>query len=935
MARREWRHISPEEATADTAAWQIVHQGKQAVFAFEGKERLVHFGAPELFHSFEEFRAFAQFVDAHPDFVLFSGNEQDPINPASITLDGSYVTYTTVGLGMPEPQTLSVPVAQLHRKTWVSQKPWEPIPREHRFWLPALATADGPNYWRIGTTEGAAEDCWSQMKEGNYISIGWKYLGDLRMLLGGLSESAARAKLRRSVSASNEGVVTKYVNQIYDFYASMRPGDLVVAMNGRRLRDVGEVTGDYEWVDDDSPQASRRRVRWLGVPEQAWENSPGFRTTLYRFSDRVADVNFLRRAAGLEATRYWAIQANPDIYDIERALRETNEDTWFIDNGNVQVGDRLLIWKSKGSDDWSGIVGLAEVAEAAKPREPVHLEYFRKLLSEEGLRRERFLLRFVRSNKLPIHKEDLKGSLRELTVARGLQGNVFKVTPEQWNALMEAINGWPSIIEAPPEAPMPMHNIPPLNQILYGPPGTGKTFATIRRAVEIADPEFTGAIHTNYKDRYDELRGEGRIEFVTFHQSYGYEDFVEGIRPVMDDESPLAHFRVDAGVLKRVALRAMENALEPASPVAPFHGGGWDATSTSLPSFSQAWHALLAEVEANPGKIFPGKKAKYRFEVTEHDGLLMQNDDNLNTRPQTLGFNLANDWFDAFKRGDTQSAKRIAGSGHYPARALVFKELERIAQTWTDKRTGATQEMGDADGIEEIDDVSVRDFLWNGSRSGFRLKRNAPRYVLIIDEINRGNVSKVLGELITLLEDDKRIGAENALTVTLPYSRELFGLPTNLHVLGTMNTADKSIALVDVALRRRFEFEELPPRFDVCPDLTSGMRTVLECLNRRIALRLDRDHRIGHAFFMRVSDKSSFDAVFRRKIVPLLQEYFFNDWEGLRYVLGETGEDGEFIRRPDEHQAREARTKWQWKTDVGQDLTPFASLRANYKVTEE
>ena len=151
--------------------------------------------------------------------------------------------------------------------------------------------------------------------------------------------------------------------------------------------------------------------------------------------------------------------------------------------------------------------------------------------------------------------------------------------------------------------------------------------------------------------------------------------------------------------------------------------------------------------------------------------------------------------------------------------------------------------------------------------------------MLIVDEINRGNISKILGELITLLEDDKRLGRENELTVTLPYSRESFGLPSNLYLIGTMNTADKSLALLDVALRRRFEFEELAPNFGVC-GLAPEMRTVLEELNRRITLRKDRDHRIGHAFFMGVgSDVDTFNAAFHRKIMPLLQEYFFNDWK--------------------------------------------------------
>ena len=188
----------------------------------------------------------------------------------------------------------------------------------------------------------------------------------------------------------------------------------------------------------------------------------------------------------------------------------------------------------------------------------------------------------------------------------------------------------------------------------------------------------------------------------------------------------------------------------------------------------------------------------------------------------------------------------------------------------------------------------VQRFLAEGDKSGYKLKQASlcTRYVLIIDEINRGNISKILGELITLIETDKRLGVDdeqNSLIVTLPYSGEKFAIPANLYVVGTMNTADKSIALVDVALRRRFEFEEMQVRMDLCNGLTDQMRFALTELNRRITLRKDRDHQIGHAYFIRVADLAGFNQQFRKQIIPLLQEYFYNDWDGVRYVLGENG----------------------------------------------
>jgi len=204
--------------------------------------------------------------------------------------------------------------------------------------------------------------------------------------------------------------------------------------------------------------------------------------------------------------------------------------------------------------------------------------------------------------------------------------------------------------------------------------------------------------------------------------------------------------------------------------------------------------------------------------------------------------------------------------------------------------------------------------------------------VLIIDEINRGNISKRFGELITLIESDKREGQPNQLKAFLPYSQETFSVPSNLHIVGTMNTADKSIALVDVALRRRFQFEELMPDFHLCNCLTDEMYRVLVEMNRRISIRKDRDHQIGHSYFIAVETKEEFNNVFGASVVPLLQEYFYNDWDGLRFVLGEENQASGRILVPIEGgQSRWARNRWQWYYDTGvQDLDFLAALVQNY-----
>lgn len=275
---------------------------------------------------------------------------------------------------------------------------------------------------------------------------------------------------------------------------------------------------------------------------------------------------------------------------------------------------------------------------------------------------------------------------------------------------------------------MPKH---PKNLILYGPPGTGKTYNTVNYAVAIIEgktvEEIAKADRKEIVKKYNDYKAKGQIEFCTFHQSFGYEEFIEGIKPVVENGN------------------------------------------------------------------------------------------------------------------------------------VVYKVQDGVFKDFCEK---------------EVSDVPVNK-------------------VFIIDEINRGNISKIFGELITLIEDTKRIGADEEMRARLPYSGKEFGVPNNVYLLGTMNTADRSIALIDTALRRRFKFVEMQPDVELLNGIeVEGVKIkeLLEMINKRIEVLYDREHTIGHSFFMGLNNASTIAdlaEVFECNVIPLLKEYFYNDFERIAAVLGD------------------------------------------------
>ncbi|WP_159636951.1 McrB family protein [Sphingobacterium composti Ten et al. 2007 non Yoo et al. 2007] len=402
-----------------------------------------------------------------------------------------------------------------------------------------------------------------------------------------------------------------------------------------------------------------------------------------------------------------------------------------------------------------------------------------------------------------------------------------------------------------------MSNSP--NQILYGPPGTGKTYNTINKAVTIANPFFDlSQDRTIIKAEYHRLVESGQIVFTTFHQSMSYEDFVEGIKPLVEEDedgNKQVVYEVKNGIFKEIVNRSREIKLID------------DKDYTY--AFDDAWNEL---VELTNNSIEKGEKMFLPIQ-TKNLGL------------NVIGISAKGNLI--LKPAYSHNSKEYIVSYSRAKRLQeVYSDLSVVKNI--DKEFRAI--IG---GSNSTAYWSVLNFIntkiEDNNNFDQHIVEDNKNYVLIIDEINRGNVSAIFGELITLIEESKRAGAEEALEVILPYSKEKFSVPSNLYIIGTMNTADRSVEALDTALRRRFVFEEMLPNPDL-EELDYEMygykaSAILKRINLRIEKLIDRDHCIGHAYFIGKNEETIIDS-FYKNIIPLLQEYFFGDYGKIGLVLG-------------------------------------------------
>lgn len=441
-----------------------------------------------------------------------------------------------------------------------------------------------------------------------------------------------------------------------------------------------------------------------------------------------------------------------------------------------------------------------------------------------------------------------------------------------------------------------------LNQILYGSPGTGKTYSTIDKALSIlgfSNPQEDSQLDyekirseleklkseekidisiDESNDRacakalFDYYHNEEQIEFVTFHQNYGYEEFVEGIKPDFDEENKNVKYEIKEGIFKAICRKANDNLTK--SKI---------NQNISIKQTEQMRQNIADFCESIQKELW--EKGIYDL------------GDNVNIKEITHS-----------KNGNIRSF--ILGDSVTSNQCLTVDMLRRDYQDILEEKIKEPQNIkpryksnkdyhGNAGYYHKLY-KKFSDFL-KGQNTTLVQAETLKPYILIIDEINRGNVSKIFGELITLIEPSKRIGADEELRVTLPYSgsqsendetKELFGVPNNLYIIGTMNTADRSITSLDTALRRRFEFVEM------MPDATKlegkviegiNLQKMLTAINERIEFLYDREKTIGHAYLLDIKNLDDLKEAFQNKIIPLLQEYFYRNYALIQAVLNDNG----------------------------------------------
>lgn len=615
-----------------------------------------------------------------------------------------------------------------------------------------------------------------------------------------------------------------------------------------------------------------------------------------------------------EQYTYMFLTVNPMEYTFNKTNIGDEEDFYLIREDGKERKVKDCFEKSKQSDIVIGyesrkIKHITSVLTVSKSfdsqKQCVWLKKIAKLDNPISFKDFKEIIGNKVQNTLSYLNEEKYTKIKQLIVQKNPD---LKEIFEELERKQTMENGNPiGNVDGTREVPKTDLNEPhPLNLILYGPPGTGKTYNTVNEALSIIEGKKIEDLQKENREdvleRFNQYKEKGQIVFTTFHQSLSYEEFIEGIKPIPGKNDVVAthnnatqfgegtttfenlkimQYKPQDGIFKKLCDKALKNPTE----VVTLSVIKKTSVVPSTLTIDQLLDKFTKEVKAKGKIVITIDDAEW--EITKEKSFRVKKANRAQDFPVT-DKTIKRDW-DNFKNGEIESANDIKPTQNSKSDSLGTKEEHWVLYN-------ALRDF-ENELLQKEQNIVAQDVETTET-----ITENVPQnYVLIIDEINRGNVSQIFGELITLIEEDKRttkwdkdknqyVDNPEKITVKLPYSpdEEPFGVPGNLYIIGTMNTADRSVEALDTALRRRFDFKEMMPKPELVTDSICdyALKDILTTINDRIRVLKDREHQIGHSYFMKCKTEEDLKNVFKNNIVPLLQEYFYGNYAYIGLVLG-------------------------------------------------